>query len=356
MARPKGKIFNRPISANYLSVGEDVYIDGDQVTIEMLDSEGNIVMCQGNTVPSAVSGFSKAGLFRKFDASGDGLYRNVGTTSSCSFEKIDTVIPSEITIADGNSFDDSGGLEVLAFGVTASAVNEVTITNAATGNGPIVSATGGDTDIDLNLTPKGDAGVIVNVGTEQGLMINSTTDTATGGGLLLMQESASPAADDTVGVVQGLGRDDAASEAVYGSVAFVIDDPAAGSTAGAVIISGVSAGAEVEGIGVGGVDIALMLPVLMDQTEQALSGAGAVDVTSQTTNWDCSGAVAGTLADGESGQLKFIYCGTYVGNGTLTPSNLLGYSTITFTAVGQSCLLQFNGTNWVVVSSTATLA
>lgn len=38
---------------------------------------------------------------------------------------------------------------------TASAVNEITVANAATGTGPTISATGDDTNIDLNLTAKG---------------------------------------------------------------------------------------------------------------------------------------------------------------------------------------------------------
>lgn len=50
---------------------------------------------------------------------------------------------------------DANGNESLKLGVTASAVNEITVTNAATGNGPTISATGGDTNIDLNLQPKG---------------------------------------------------------------------------------------------------------------------------------------------------------------------------------------------------------
>lgn len=37
----------------------------------------------------------------------------------------------------------------------SSAVNELTVTNAATGNPPVLSATGSDTNIDLNLTGKG---------------------------------------------------------------------------------------------------------------------------------------------------------------------------------------------------------
>lgn len=59
----------------------------------------------------------------------------------------------------GTAINDTNGNEIIKTPATASAVNEITVTNAATGNGPTVSATGGDTDIDLNLVSKG-AGVI----------------------------------------------------------------------------------------------------------------------------------------------------------------------------------------------------
>jgi len=51
--------------------------------------------------------------------------------------------------------NDSNGNEEIKFTTTASAVNEFTIANAATGNGPEISATGSDTNIDLKITPKG---------------------------------------------------------------------------------------------------------------------------------------------------------------------------------------------------------
>jgi hypothetical protein len=62
---------------------------------------------------------------------------------------------NNILIDNGNFIGDENGLEQIKFATTASAVNELTVTNAATGNAPNVSATGGDTNIDLNLTPKG---------------------------------------------------------------------------------------------------------------------------------------------------------------------------------------------------------
>jgi len=55
---------------------------------------------------------------------------------------------------NGNSIGD-GTLELLSFIETASAVNELTITNAATAGSPALTATGGDSDIDLTLDGKG---------------------------------------------------------------------------------------------------------------------------------------------------------------------------------------------------------
>lgn len=55
----------------------------------------------------------------------------------------------------GSSVVDVNLNELIKFGTTASAVNEVTITNAAVGGTPTISATGNDTNISLGLTPKG---------------------------------------------------------------------------------------------------------------------------------------------------------------------------------------------------------
>lgn len=60
------------------------------------------------------------------------------------------------------SINDANGNEVIKTPATTNAVNEVTITNAATGNDVAISATGGDTDISLNLVSKGAGTVKVN--------------------------------------------------------------------------------------------------------------------------------------------------------------------------------------------------
>lgn len=61
-----------------------------------------------------------------------------------------------------NQINDSNGNEVVKYGSTASAVNEVTVTNKATGNAPTVEATGGDTNISINLKSKGSGVVQAN--------------------------------------------------------------------------------------------------------------------------------------------------------------------------------------------------
>lgn len=57
---------------------------------------------------------------------------------------------------------DADGNEYVKLSKVASAVNELTLKNAATGNAPEVQATGGDTNIDLNLVSKGTGEIQLN--------------------------------------------------------------------------------------------------------------------------------------------------------------------------------------------------
>ena len=86
---------------------------------------------------------------------------------------------------------------------------------------------------------------------------------------------------------------------------------------------------------------------------QALSGAGAVNITSLATAFTSTAAGnALTLADGAQGQIKtIIYVAEAAGGdtGVLTPTNLGSATTITFNAVGDAVTLQFAGTDWWVV-------
>jgi len=91
---------------------------------------------------------------------------------------------------------------------------------------------------------------------------------------------------------------------------------------------------------------------------QALSGAGAVNLTDLITEVTTTGADALTLADGTAGQVKIIVMVADGGDGTLTPATLAGGTTITFNDVGDGVVLVYNDTvGWVVVGNNgATIA
>ena len=100
-----------------------------------------------------------------------------------------------------------------------------------------------------------------------------------------------------------------------------------------------------------------MLQRLVGDGVQTLSGAGAILTTSLTTKWTTTGANAGTLMDGFEGQVKVIVLVVDGGDGTLTPSNLANYTTITFNDIGDSVVLQFlTGEWWVIANNGCTLA
>jgi len=68
----------------------------------------------------------------------------------------------------GTSILDTGGNELALLTATNSAVNEITLANAATNNGPRISTTGGDSNVDLDLLAKGTGHVTVRGNTNPG--------------------------------------------------------------------------------------------------------------------------------------------------------------------------------------------
>ena len=62
----------------------------------------------------------------------------------------------------GTSINDTSGNEVIKITATGSAVNELTIANGASTTGPTLSATGGGTDLNIIMTPKGTGSVELN--------------------------------------------------------------------------------------------------------------------------------------------------------------------------------------------------
>lgn len=93
-------------------------------------------------------------------------------------------------------------------------------------------------------------------------------------------------------------------------------------------------------------------PFVPEAVQQALSGAGAVNITTYYTAFTSTGAGdALSLADGAiRGQLKLIKHVSDGGSGVLTPTNLASGTTITFTTVAEEALLLWNGTDWVALT------
>ena len=84
-----------------------------------------------------------------------------------------------IIVASTYGIIDENANEQIKFSTTASATNEITIANAAAGSSPVISATGGDTNVGLTLTPKGDLGRITVNGEAKifGVFENATIST-----------------------------------------------------------------------------------------------------------------------------------------------------------------------------------
>jgi len=75
----------------------------------------------------------------------------------------------------GTSILDTNGNELALLTATGSAVNEFTIANAATGNDPTLSATGGDSNIDIAIKPKGTGETVFGTGAAAATITTSGT-------------------------------------------------------------------------------------------------------------------------------------------------------------------------------------
>ena len=90
-----------------------------------------------------------------------------------------------IDFDDDHGIRDENGNEQLIFQTTSSAVNQLEITNAATGGDPKLAAAGGDSNIDLALAPKGSGELVVGTGSAAATITTSgaydlTLDTNSG--------------------------------------------------------------------------------------------------------------------------------------------------------------------------------
>jgi hypothetical protein len=112
----------------------------------------------------------------------DGTNPNISTISLAS-DLVDDTTPQLGGNLDTNSFmidfDDAHGIrdengnEQLIFETTGSAVNHIDITNAATGSGPEIGAVGDDSNINLELRPKGTGEIMIGTGAAAATLTSS---------------------------------------------------------------------------------------------------------------------------------------------------------------------------------------
>ena len=230
---------------------------------------------------------------------------------------------------NGNSIGD-GTLELLSFSETASAVNELTITNAATTGAPQLSATGDDTNIDLDLQPKGSGNVILGnytldgdqtVGAGQDNYVLTYDDAtgnislevaAAGGGDALVADGLDQFAATTSAELAGVISDETGSGALCFATSPTLVTPALGTPASGVmtnvtgtaasLTAGTATTSDALSTTGASVDVAAAAP---PSTGQVLKATSATTATWQA---EAGGTPEGTaiLSTGETGGTKFL--------------------------------------------------
>jgi hypothetical protein len=181
---------NVTVSQN-LTVTGDITVSGDDITMGT-NTAGNILVADGTNFNSIAAGdlseistIANDDVFLAVDTSGGGLKKVARSvvvsglaTSAALSNIVEDTSPqlggdldtnsANILIDDAHFIADENGNEQIIFQTTSSAVNQFDVTNAATGNAPKLSTTGGDSNIDLEIEAKGTGHVTVRGNTNSG--------------------------------------------------------------------------------------------------------------------------------------------------------------------------------------------
>ena len=183
-------------SATKLATQQSIkaYVDANREVegVSATGSEINTTSDGGTTVgTTAVSG-------------GDGIVTNDATVMrQTSVDTFDTYLSGTTKaltnktltapkIVDGGFIADANGNEALVFQTTTSAVNAVEITNSSANAAVVLGVTGSDTNIDIDITPKGSGEVNIAAGN---LNYASTAITSTGAELNILDGVTSTATE-----------------------------------------------------------------------------------------------------------------------------------------------------------------
>ena len=81
-----------------------------------------------------------------------------------------------------------------------------------------------------------------------------------------------------------------------------------------------------------------------------ITGGGAISTTTGVTFISTAGTEAYSLADGVEGQFKIIIMKARVGNATVTPDNLVGYTSVRLSGVNNNFQLLYGSTGWNIIA------
>ena len=145
-------------------------------------------------------------------AGGDGIPTNdSGTMRLTSVDTFDTYLAATTKtltnktltapkFADGGFIADANGNELIMLQTASSAVNQLEVTNAASGSSVVVGASGDDSNIDIDISPKGTGEVNIAAGN---LNYAGTAVTATGAELNLTDGSSAGTIVNSKAVIYG---------------------------------------------------------------------------------------------------------------------------------------------------------
>jgi len=99
-----------------------------------------------------------------------------GSVTNAQFQRLSNIGSAAVGVTDAQTLtnktltspkietaiNDGNGNELIKLSSVGGAVNEITVNNASSGNAPIISATGNDSNIDLNINPKGDGNIVLD--------------------------------------------------------------------------------------------------------------------------------------------------------------------------------------------------
>jgi len=102
--------------------------------------------------------------------------------------------------ADGGFIADANGNELIMLQTASSAVNQLEVTNSATGGAVVIGASGDDSNIDIDISPKGTGEVNIAAGN---LNYAGTAVTSTGAELNLTDGSSSGTIVNSKAVIYG---------------------------------------------------------------------------------------------------------------------------------------------------------